>query len=115
MDNEKRERLEAAGWRVGSAEDFLGLSPEEAAFVAFKLSLGRGLRQCRTEGGLTQAELARRMGSSQSRIARAEASDPGVTVDFQIRALLAAGATLADLAGLMAVEQTPVVQDQSRK
>jgi hypothetical protein len=37
MKPAKRKRLEGAGWKVGSAKDFLGLSPEEAAFVELKL------------------------------------------------------------------------------
>ncbi|WP_377476972.1 MAG: nucleotidyltransferase domain-containing protein [Microcoleus anatoxicus] len=31
MDTAKRQRLEAAGWTIGTAEEFLGLSPEETA------------------------------------------------------------------------------------
>lgn len=31
MDTLKRKRLEVAGWQVGSATDFLGLSAEEEA------------------------------------------------------------------------------------
>nr|WP_268896778.1 hypothetical protein [Hassalia byssoidea] len=33
MDAEKRKRLEAAGFSVGDATDFLELLPEEVAFV----------------------------------------------------------------------------------
>jgi len=35
----KRKRLEAAGWRLGSAEEFLGLAKEETAAVEMKLAL----------------------------------------------------------------------------
>ncbi|MEM1115132.1 MAG: helix-turn-helix transcriptional regulator [Bacteroidota bacterium] len=101
MTSEKRKKLEAAGWRMGSAVDFLDLTPEEAAYVELKLSLSRGLRERRTREGLTQAALARRIGSSQSRVAKAEASDPGVSMDLLIRALLATGATPKDVARLM--------------
>lgn len=31
MDKQKQRRLEAAGWKVGTADEFLGLSPEESA------------------------------------------------------------------------------------
>ena len=44
MDKAKRKRLEARGWRVGTASDFLRLSPEEAALVQMKVSLSRALR-----------------------------------------------------------------------
>ncbi|MGV8082343.1 MAG: hypothetical protein AB2L09_01725 [Coriobacteriia bacterium] len=38
MDREKQERLEAAGWKVGDASEFLGLSPDEAEYVELKLA-----------------------------------------------------------------------------
>ena len=47
MNREKRRRLEAAGWAVGSPAEFLGLSADEAAFVELKLALANRLRQCR--------------------------------------------------------------------
>lgn len=37
MKTNKLKRLQAAGWKVGSAEDFLQLSGEEARLVALKL------------------------------------------------------------------------------
>ena len=40
MEKPKRRRLEGAGWKVGSAGEFLGLSEEEAALVEEKLGLG---------------------------------------------------------------------------
>lgn len=105
MNTTKRKKLEAAGWRVGSADEFLGLTPEESAYVALKLALSHGLRERRTRTGLTQEKLARRTGSSQSRIAKAEAGDPGVSVDLLIRALLATGATQKDVARLIGVRR----------
>ena len=99
MDTRKKKRLEAEGWRVGSAADFLGLSAEEAAFVELKLSLSGELRERRNDLGLSQAELAERLGSSQSRVAKMEASDPTVTIDLLIRGLLATGATRKEIAG----------------
>lgn len=105
MNTTKRKKLEAAGWRVGSADEFLGLTPEESAYVALKLALSHGLRERRTRTGLTQEKLARRIGSSQSRIAKAEAGDPGVSVDLLIRALLATGATQKDVARLIGVRR----------
>jgi hypothetical protein len=67
MDEAKRARLEEAGWKVGSAAEFLELSDDEAAFVELKLGLSEALRERRTRQGLTQVELAKRIGSSQSR------------------------------------------------
>lgn len=44
MDEKKKERLEASGWKVGSVEEFLGLTPEENALVEIKLALSRNLK-----------------------------------------------------------------------
>ncbi|MBI4520634.1 MAG: helix-turn-helix transcriptional regulator [Gemmatimonadetes bacterium] len=99
MDRMKRKRLESGGWRVGSVAEFLGLSEDEAVFVELKLALSSELRDRRQEQGLSQVELAKRLGSSQSRVAKMEASDPSVSVDLLIRGLLAAGATKNDIAG----------------
>jgi DNA-binding XRE family transcriptional regulator len=102
MEKAKREWLEGAGWKVGGAPEFLGLSEEEAAYVEMKLALSEALREQRTARGLTQTELAKRLGSSQSRVAKMEASDPTVSVDLLLRGLLAAGATRKEIAGAIA-------------
>ncbi len=87
----------AAGWKVGSAKDFLKLSDEEAALVELKLSLAGALKQARQKRRLSQVDLAQRMGSSQSRVAKIEAGDPSVTIDLMVRAILATGATRREL------------------
>ena len=102
MDARKRKRLEAAGWRVGSAADFLGLSAEEAALVETRLAVSSALRQRRERQGVTQAALAKRLRSSQSRVAKMEAGDPSVSLDLLIRALLAAGASRREVARALA-------------
>ncbi len=97
MDNERKKKLEKAGWRVGSAGEFLGLSPEESAFVEVKLALSEQLKAHRTKQGLSQAQLARRIGSSQSRVAKMEAADASVSVDLLVRGLIASGASRRDI------------------
>jgi transcriptional regulator with XRE-family HTH domain len=47
---------------------------------------------------LTQAALAHRLGSSQSRIAKMEAADRSVSLDLIMRSLLTIGATATDIA-----------------
>ncbi len=98
MKKSKRERLEAVGWRVGNASDFLGLTKEEAAFVEMKLALADSVRRRRQARRLTQTQLARRIGSSQSRVAKMEAADPSVSIDLLMRALLEMGASRAEVA-----------------
>ena len=101
MDAAKQKKLQAAGWQVGSAEEFLKLSRAEAAYVEIKLALSRGLKLQRSGVNLTQQKLATKIGSSQSRIAKAEAGDPSVSIDLLLRALFAAGATSSDIARLI--------------
>lgn len=101
MKSGKRARLERAGWVVGSTAQFLKLSPEEERFIELKLALAAGVRQLREGRGLTQAALARHLGSSQSRVAKMEAGDASVTVDLMVRSLLAIGATAADIARII--------------
>lgn len=101
MNAAKRKRLEAAGWSVGSTADFLELSPEEAAFVELKLRLSESLKNRRKDQKLSQDALAKKIRSSQSRVAKMEAGDPAVSIDLLIRALLATGATHNDLARVL--------------
>ena len=102
MKKTKRAALEADGWRVGSVADFLELSAAEAAFIETKLALSRSLRDRRAAEGLSQAALARRLRSSQSRVAKMEAADPTVSVDLLLRALYALGARPKDVASSIA-------------
>jgi len=87
----KRRRLEAQGWRLGSAKDFLDLTDEEAEYIELHLSLAALLTERRKSLGYIQTELADLIGSSQSRVAKMEAGDPSVSVNLLIGALLALG------------------------
>jgi transcriptional regulator with XRE-family HTH domain len=87
MKAQKRARLTRAGWKVGGADDFLGLSKEEALLVEMKLDLAERLREFRENRKLSQAEVAKLLGSSQSRVAKMEAADGSVTLDLLVRAL----------------------------
>src|SRR3954452_13003180 len=102
MDKEKKARLEAKGWRVGSSEEFLGLSVDEAAYVELRLKLSNAVRDFRKKKRLTQVALAELLHSSQSRVAKVEAADESVSLDLLIRSLLALGATDQDLAKVIA-------------
>jgi ribosome-binding protein aMBF1 (putative translation factor) len=101
MDKKKIQRLRRAGWKVGSVAEFLDLTPEEAAYIELRLALSDALRARRTDSGLTQEDLARRLGSSQSRVAKMEGSDPSVSVDLLIRGLLATGASRDEIAAVI--------------
>lgn len=93
MKAKKLKRLQSAGWKSGSASDFLGLSDPETALVELKLALIEAVRATRRKRGISQIDLAQRMRSSQSRIAKIEAGDASVSLDLIVRALIAAGAS----------------------
>jgi DNA-binding XRE family transcriptional regulator len=99
--SEKRKKLEATGWQIGTAGQLLGLSKQEAELVELKLALAHGLRLRRQARRLTQGRLAKLIGSSQSRVAKMEAADPTVTLDLLLRSLLATGATRRELAKII--------------
>ena len=101
MKQTKKTRLEAAGWRVSDAAEFLGLSDEERRFVELKLALASGVRQLRERRGLTQTALAKQLRSSQSRVAKMEAADTSVSLYLMMRSLLSIGATPRDIAKLI--------------
>jgi hypothetical protein len=97
MKREKKQRLEAAGFKVGSADEFMALAPEESALVALRLSLAKAVRRRRLRLRYSQVELARRIGSSQSRIAKLEAAAPDISMDLLFRALFATGVKMRAL------------------
>ena len=91
MNEAKRARLEARGWKVGTVQEFLELTPEESALVEIRLALSKQLRQRRE--GMSQAQLAEKVGSSPQQMASIEAGDGEASLDLLVRALLATGAT----------------------
>ncbi len=105
MDIEKRKRLKESGFRVTTVAELLGLSPAESELIEIRLAFTYALRKQREVSGLSQAELAEKIGSSQSRIAKMEAGDPHVSLDLMIRALLAAGMTRQELASVIAGQE----------
>jgi DNA-binding XRE family transcriptional regulator len=91
LKRETQKRLEGTGWAVGNASDFLGLSPAEESLVEIRLALGDEVRASRKRANLTQQALAKLIGSSQSRVAKIETGDITVSIDLQMKALLATG------------------------
>jgi DNA-binding XRE family transcriptional regulator len=102
----KRNKLEKAGWKVGSADDFLGLSPEESAYIDMKLALSRSLKERRLKKRLSQVALAAKIDSSQSRVAKMEAGDPSVSIDLLMKSLLALGVSKKEVAKTISSNST---------
>ncbi|CAN1209330.1 Transcriptional regulator, XRE family [Tumidithrix helvetica PCC 7403] len=107
MDDGKLDRLIKdgwkVGWKVGTVADFLELSSEEEIFIELKLLLSDRLKQVRESQNPTQKAVAKRIDSSQSRVAKMEAGDPSVSMDLLVRSLLALGATPKDIADAIAL------------
>ena len=97
MDKRKKEKLAKKGWKVGSVAEFLDLSAEELAYIEMKVALSEKLRGRRQRKKLTQAELAKAIESSQSRVAKMEAGDPTVSIDLLVKSLLALGVSKKEL------------------
>jgi DNA-binding XRE family transcriptional regulator len=107
MDEQTRNRLEGAGRKVGSVEDFLGLSEAELAYIDMRLALSRALKRRRQAAGMSQQALARRLGSSQPRVSKMESGDPSVTLDLRVRALLETGATPDEIGQALIAKPAP--------
>ena len=102
MDKKKKRALEAKGYKVGSVGEFLGLSKEESEYIELKLALSQALVKRRKRSKLTQVQLAKKLNSSQSRIAKMEKGDPRVSLDLLVKSLMAMGATKKNIARLIA-------------
>ena len=107
MDKQKIKRLEAQGWKVGDTSDFLDLSDQEIEFIEFRLSLASKVKELRQRKGLTQHEVARAIGSSQSRIAKLEAADSSVSTDLMLKSFFMLGAKRQDLPGVKLSKKRP--------
>lgn len=101
MERAKQQRLEAKGWKIGNATDFLDLTLEESVIVEMRLALGRHLKE-RRKILMTQAELAAKISSSQPRVAMAENGDASVSIELLIRAMLATGASPQEIGQIIA-------------
>jgi DNA-binding XRE family transcriptional regulator len=91
--SEKARELENHGYVVTTAVEWLGLSPAESDYIDIALDLRHLVRSARERAGLTQAQAARRLKSSQSRVSKMEAGDPSVSLDLLISSALTLGAT----------------------
>jgi ribosome-binding protein aMBF1 (putative translation factor) len=105
MRKQKRKRLEATGWKIGTVKEFLGLSDEESAYIELKVKLAAGLKQRRQQQGLSQLELAAKLQSSQSRVAKMEAGDPSVSLDLLVRSLITLGTSDRELSQIIAARR----------
>jgi transcriptional regulator with XRE-family HTH domain len=76
--------------------DYLEIERAEAA-MGSRLVIARNVLGLRVRAGITQTELARRVGTSQSRIAQVESAQVNVTIDMLDRVAAAFSVQTATL------------------
>ena len=84
-------RPRAAADPLAALITFAECSVEEAELELLREDLAKAIQRARVEAGLTQAELALRLETSQSRIAKLERPEPGTNITLQLKALFALG------------------------
>lgn len=97
MNNSKIERFKSQGWEVGDSSDFLGLTPQETAFIDLKLALSKRLKELRLSQNISQESLAKKIKSSQSRVAKIETCDSSVSMDLILKTIFSLGGTNQDI------------------
>ncbi|MGE5344471.1 MAG: helix-turn-helix domain-containing protein [Acidithiobacillales bacterium] len=90
-------RLERAGWKTVTVQEFLGLSGEDMAIIEVKVALAKRLRAQRRRAGLSQLEVAKIVRSSQPRVAKMEAADKSVSIDLLVKALVRTGVSVQEI------------------
>jgi ribosome-binding protein aMBF1 (putative translation factor) len=88
------------GWTEGTARDLLDLTDHESAIVEMRVRLAEKVREKRRSRRMSQKELAKRIGSTQPRIARLEQAD--ASIEMLIRALFALGSDRREIGRLLA-------------
>lgn len=92
------------GWVEGSVDELLELEPWESELIELRLALADAVREKRSRQGLSQKELADRVGSTQPRVARLEQAE--ASLDFILRAVFALGASRDELGRIVARRST---------
>jgi DNA-binding transcriptional regulator YiaG len=98
MKKKRIKELESKGYKVGDIQDFLELTPEKVKYIEMKIALSRRIKELREQRKVTQNLLAERLGSSQSRVSKIERGDSSVSIDLQVRSLLALGESRKEIA-----------------
>ena len=101
MNPAKHKRLKEAGWETGNAEDFLGMSTEEAQLLRIKLQLAREIELQRKSKGLTQSAMAEQLDMKQSNVSRLAKNPNNVTIDLLFKILMSLGNSPRKIAALI--------------
>ena len=102
MEKTKKKAIENKGWKVGDIDQFLGLDSAEMAIVEMKIALAKTLIEKRKQSKITQINMAKLIGSSQSRVAKIEKGDSTVSLELMLKSLFSLGATKKEIAKVIA-------------
>lgn len=91
MDTTKRKKVEAAGWKLGDAADFLEMDDVERQVLETRVKLALAVRRGRKIQHLSQKALGLKLGTSQPRVAKIERAASDVSLDQLLRAFAAVG------------------------
>ncbi|MFM2417231.1 MAG: hypothetical protein RL385_1954 [Pseudomonadota bacterium] len=96
MDGRRKKRVAPAplGASVSHIREILGFPDAEDTLVEMRIELAEALREFRRKSGLSQADLAKALGETQSRVAKLENADGQANLELLVRALVAAGGTV---------------------
>lgn len=101
MDQNKLAKIKAAGFGVTTTKDWLGLTPEEEKLVDMRVALAEELERVRIKKGLTQTQLADKLGTRQSGVARMIKRPDTSTMDNLIKGLLTLGEPISKIAACL--------------
>lgn len=103
MKKKKIKDLEKHGWKVGTVSAFLNLSREEEEYIEMKLALSNYFHELRKKKHLTQVQVAEKIKSSQSRVAKIERAESSVSLDLIIRSIIALGSSKKEIGKVILV------------
>ena len=105
MDAGKRKKLEAAGFRVGTVQEFLGLSDAEMGVIDLKVRLVTMLAAARVGKGITRGKLAKLMGCGESGVVKLEGACAEASLELIFRGLFAVGVTMQEMGKAIAARR----------
>ena len=101
MTETRKKFLEEKGYKVVDSSDWLELTNEERQIVNMRVALAEELERVRKVKGVTQAELALKIGSKQSGVARMINNPDTSTMDSLIKALMVLGEPISKIAACL--------------
>ena len=101
MTEAKKKILAENGYRVTDSAEWLGLSREESQLIDMRVALAQELERVRKAKGMTQAELAKRIGTKQSGVARMINTPEACTMDNLVKSLIALGEPVSKIAACL--------------